>query len=468
MRWFVSIFTTLLFFSLPELILPVTQYQKICSLVAVANQIVSFGKNGSHGKDGQNGEKGRDSETLTIFADGSPLNLDLSGQNGSGGQSGENGADAMCDNQPINVNYNLWGASGGDGGNGGSGGDGGNGGLLTIYATDKSYLSQISVQAKGGEGGQSGDGGNGGSGCECQQPYWTVESCSGNPGSSNYSCSTREYRCLDGEVGKNGRSGRGGRSGKLGSLTLINSNQPLPPDRLSASVTMAELKERGFSLSKNIWETKTGAVSLFAQGSIIDDQYLELVERVENSVVLIWNAPQDFTPFRDRTFTVNLQDDRSVAITIPDDLWLETNILPRKNVTELFVFNAIRASEATQLKSNGLSGVGLGLQLELVDEAKKSDLINTSFYLKYSVSNSGEARLRPVSDYINRYEGEIPPQFVRYSDNRFIIDLGQLPIDPKYLEPDRAIQVQLEITRTFANNSAKQTIVEKDILGPFN
>jgi len=89
-------------------------------------------------------------------------------------------------------------------------------------------------------------------------------------------------------------------------------------------------------------------------------------------------------------------------------------------------------------------------------------------YLKYSVSNSGEARLRPVSDYINRYEGEIPPQFVRYSDNRFIIDLGQLPIDPKYLEPDRAIQVQLEITRTFANNSAKQTIVEKDILGPFN
>jgi len=36
-------------------------------------------------------------------------------------------------------------------------------------------------------------------------------------------------------------------------LTLINSSTPLPPDRLSVSVTMAELKDRGFSLSKKIF-----------------------------------------------------------------------------------------------------------------------------------------------------------------------------------------------------------------------
>ena len=468
MRWLVSISSTFLFLLVPEVISPLIQDAKICRLMASANQVVSFGQDGVSGKEGKAGENGRDSETLTIFADGSPLNLDLSGQEGLSGEAGENGTNAICENQPVNVNYNLWGASGGDGGNGGNGGDGGNGGSLTVYATDKNYLRQILVTAGGGEGGKPGEGGIGGSGCNCPQPYWTVETCSGRPGSTDYNCSTKEYRCLDGEAGQNGRSGRAGRKGKLGSLTLINSNQPLAPDRLSASVTMAELKDRGFSLSKNIWDTRTGALSLFASGSIIDDQYLELVERVENSVVLIWNAPQEFAPFRDRTVTLNLQDDRSVAMSFPKDLWLETNILPRNNVTELFVFNAIKAKEATQLKSKGLSGLGLGLQWELVDEAQRSDLISTSFYIKYSISNSGEARYRPVSDYTIRYEGEVPPQFVRYGGNRFIIDIGQLPIDPKYLETDRAVQVQLEITRTFGNNSAKQTLVEKDILGPFN
>jgi hypothetical protein len=468
MRWLVSIFSTFLFLFIPDLFSPLLQEAKICRLMASANQVVSFGQDGTDGKNGQDGGRGRDAETLTIFADGSPLNLDLSGQAGLAGQVGDNGTNAICDNQPVNVNYNLWGASGGDGGNGGNGGDGGNGGSLTIYATDTSYLGQILVRAEGGEAGTPGEGGIGGEGCHCPQPYWTVESCSGSPGSTNYVCSTKEYRCLDGEAGKNGRSGRAGRKGKLGNLTLINSNQPLAPDRLSASVTMGELKDRGFNLSKNIWETRSGALSLLAPGSIINDQYLELVERVENSVVLIWNAPQEFLLYRDRTMTLNLQDDRSVAISFPRDLWLETNILPRNNVTELFVFNAIKAEEATKLKSQGLSGLGLGLQWEIVDEAEKSDLIATSFYLKYSVSYSPEASYRPVSDYILRYEGEVPPEFIRYGDHRFIIDIGQLPIDPKYLETDSVVQVQLEVTRTFANNSAKQTLVEKDILGPFN
>lgn len=467
MAWLARVSLTALFLFLPNPFPSFSSKSALCFLSASANQIVAFGKDGREGTTGKDGNKGRDSEALTIFADGSPLNLNLSGQEGISGESGGSGENALCDNQPVNVNYNLVGGDGGDGGSGGNGGDGGNGGSLTIYATDKNYLRQIYVLANGGKGSSGGNGGNGGNGCQCPQPYWTVESCSGKPGSPDYSCGTKEFRCINGENGKNGRSGRTGREGKLGSLTLINRNQPLAPDRLTASVTMNELKSRGFSLSKNIWETRTGAKSLFAEGSMIEDQYLELVERVENSVVLIWNAPQVFAPFADRTITLNLQDDRSVAMKFPEDLWLETNILQRNNVTELFVFNAIRAQDATRLKSNGIKEFGQNLQLEIIDEAEKSDLIATNFYLRYSVSNSGEARLRPVNDYTLRFEGEIPPQFIRYANNRFILDIGQLSIDPRHLDIGRAVQVQIEARRNFGNYTATQTLVERTILGPF-
>ncbi|MGI0481602.1 collagen-like protein [Geminocystis sp. CENA526] len=467
MAWFAKISLTVLFLFLPNPFTSFSPKSALCFLTASANQIVGFGKDGKEGIDGKDGSRGRDSEALTIFADGSPLNLNLSGQQGTAGENGGFGENALCDNQPINVNYNLVGANGGEGGSGGNGGDGGNGGSLTIYATDRNFLRQIYVSGGGGKGGSPGEGGRGGQGCQCPQPYWTVESCTGRPGSPDYSCGTKEFRCINGETGKNGRSGRTGRDGKLGSLTLINTNQPLPPDRLTGSVTMNELKNRGFSLSKNVWESRTGAVNLFASGSIIDDQYLELVERVENAVVLIWNAPQVFAPFGEQIVTLNLQDDRNVNMTFPQDLWLETNVLQRNNVTELYVFNAIRAQDAVRLKSNGIREFGQNLQFEIVDEAQQSDIIATDFYIRYSVSNSPEARLRPVSDYTLRFEGEIPPQFVRYANNRFILDIGQLSIDPRHLDIGRAVQIQIEAKRTFSNYTATQTLVERTILGPF-
>ncbi len=468
MSWIGKVFLTAILFWTPDFFPSFRVKTAICFLQASANQIVEFGQDGKSAEDGEDGIQGKDNEALTIFADGSPLNLNLSGQDGSKGTDGGIGISALCDNQPLNVNYNLIGADGGNGGTGGNGGDGGDSGSLTIYATNKDFLKQISIQADGGNGGEAGKGGDGGDGCQCPQPYWTVESCTGKPGSPDYSCGTKEYRCLNGEDGKNGRAGRDGRDGKLGTLTLINSNTPLPPDRISASVSMNELKSRGFSLSKNVWETRKGAVNLFAQDSIINDQYLELVERVESAVVLIWNAPQPFAPDRDRNLTLSLQDDQTIKIDIPSDIWLQTNQVQKNNVTELFVFNAIKADDANKLESKGLSGFGEQLQLEIIDKAEKSDVIDSTFKIKYSVSNSSEARFRSVKDYTVRYQGEISPTLVSYNDNRFIIDIGKLPIEPRYLQLDRAIQVQLEITRSFGDNSVVTNIVEQDILGPFN
>lgn len=436
-----------------------------CTLSAWADNVVKFGKDGQNGQNGKDGQKGRNSENLTIFSDGSPLNLDLVGQKGLTGEDGSPGENSICDTQPLNSNNNLKGARGGEGGNGGNGGDGGDGASLTIYTTDRNSLKQILVKANGGIGGEAGKGGQGGSGCQCTQIFWTIKSCNGNPNSADYSCTTKEYNCTNGEQGQNGRSGSNGREGKIGNLTLINSDKPLAPDRLTASVSMADLKNRGLSLSKNLWENKTGAASLFAPGSIIGDRYLELVQRVEKSIVLIWNAPQSFEPFANTVVNLNLQDNGTVDIKIPDNIWVESSLLERNNVAELFIFNILKQEEATRLESKGLTGNGSNLTLELIDKAERSDIITTQFKVRYSVTKSDEVSYREVFDYSPKYDAEVPPSLIRYSGNRFLIDLGQLPIDSKHLQRNTAVEVQVQAIRSFGTKSATQTITVRQILG---
>jgi len=424
----------------------------------------SFGKVGSDSSSGQKGQDGRDSDSLTVFADGSPMTLDLSGENGFAGEDGFQGGESLCEEQPEAAK-NLQASDGGNGGDGGDGGTGGNGGSLTVYTTDKSYLQQIYAIAVGGEGGFGGTGGVGGEGCQCSVPYWNKQTCTGKPGSSKYSCTTEEFQCTDGISGRTGREGRVGRNGRLGNLTVINLDKSLAPDQPQTTINVSELKDRGFTLSKNHWETQNGASDLLAPGSIIADQYQELVSRQEHTVLLVWDAAQPVREFANQRVTLALAGEDDVNITFPEELWLETNELKRDKITEVFVFNAILEKDVRRLKSQGLSGVGENLQLALVDKADKSDIINTSFSLKYRVSNStDDARFRRVTDYKTRYEGEIPPEAIIQNRDRFTLNLGQLPIPTQYLENNTAVELQLTINRSFGDNSAVQKITVRDIL----
>ena len=452
------------FLVLPQFI-PANSSALLCSYYLKAAAITSFGKIGVDSPSGQQGEDGRDSDSLTVFADGSPMTLDLSGENGFPGEDGLTGGQAICEGQPENANKNLQASPGGNGGDGGDGGAGGNGGSLTIYTTDKSYLQQIYAIAVGGEGGSGGTGGVGGEGCQCSVPYWNQQTCTGKPGSSKYNCTTVEFECTDGVSGRVGRDGRVGRNGRLGTLTVINLDKSLAPDQPQATINMAELKDRGFTVSKNIWETRTGASDLLAPGSIIADQYQELVARQEHTVLLVWDAAQPFQDFANQRVTLALAGENDVALTFSEDLWLETNELKRDNITEIFVFNAIVEKDAKRLKSEGFSGTGANLQLELVDKANRSDIINTSFDLKYRVSRSAdEARFRRVTDYKTKYEGEVPPEAIIKNGDRFTLNLGQLPIPPQYLEAKTAVELHITANRSFGDRSTVQKITVRDIL----
>ncbi|MCU0534856.1 MAG: collagen-like protein [Hydrococcus sp. Prado102] len=471
MRFLGKFSLVLLFVVFPYMLPPASESERCESLnadlgnrLAWSNDIQEFGKNGQNGTNGKNGSRGQDSDNITIFADGSPLTLNLAGQSGTNAEKGGDAKDANCSSQPKNKENNLIASNGGNGGNGGDGGDGGNGGTLTIYATNPANLRQISVNAAGGSGGRPGSGGNGGRGCNCEEPYWTIETCDGDPGDSDYSCSTREFKCIDGKNGTSGSSGRPGRDGSLGKLTLINSDKPLQKDQPSATIPLSELKNTGYILSQNRWETRDGASALFAPGSIIEDRYRVLVERVERSFLLIWNAPQPSNKFADKKVTLSLDKNKNIKVSLPDDLWLEAITQQQNNITQLIVYNAVAEKEATQLKSEGLSGTGSDLKLTLIDGAGRSNLIATKFNLKYRTTPS-DPRYRDVSDFTTKFNGQIPPEAIATDGNRFTINLGQLPIETNALRSGTGVEVDLIATRSFAGYSTQQRVVVKDILG---
>lgn len=434
-----------------------------CLVLAQAGTVQAFGTASSTGMAGHNGQMGSPAENVTIFADGSPLTLNLAGRDGENGRNGEDAKAPNCGQQPEQVTQDLQAADGGNGGNGGNGGDGGNAGSITIYATNIDNLRQVFVSAAGGKGGQPGEGGAGSPGCHCTRSYWTVERCFGRPGGADYRCSTQEFRCRSGRNGLNGNRGLSGRHGLPGKLTLLNLNKPLEADRPTASVTMAILKDQGFSLSKNQWETRKGAQALLAPGSVIDDEYLLLTERIERPFLLLWNAPQSFKDFADQNVTLSLNQQREIQATFPGDVWLEGSPQKRGNVTEFVVYNALRSEEATRLGDLALSGNGQGLKLSLVDKADRSNLVATQFKLKYKVTDE-DPRFRPPSIYTTQYTGDIPDPLVVVQGNQITLNIGQLPIPPEYLKPGVGVEVELTAIRSFANYTAQQELVLQDVL----
>lgn len=427
----------------------------LCSSVLAAD-VESLGETGDHGETGIKGENGRNSDNLTVFADGTSMTLDLAGGDGVTGEQGVKGYDALCEQATgEKVGKNLRGADGGNGGDGGDGGVGGNAGSLTVYTTNKEHLKQIYVIAAGGEGGTPGSGGEGGFGCECDRPYWNEETCFGKPGSADYSCTTEEFQCVDGYSGKKGRNGRKGRNGKIGNLTLINLDKSLSPDFPEVTAPISELKGRGFTLSKNIWQSKDNASALFAPGSIIADKYKELVARHEHSVLVVWDAPQPVENFDDKKITLSLKGEDDANIFLPEDLWLETKTVKRDNLTELFVFNAVRTKDVADLTIDGLFGQRANLELDIFDEAEQSNLIDTDFSIKYRVGEESEKKNffgGSSTVYQTKYEGAIPPEAIAQEGNLFTLKLGALPIPPEHLQPGLEVELEVVAKRSLGDN----------------
>ncbi|MEH2004316.1 collagen-like protein [Nostoc sp.] len=414
----------------------------------------NYGRNGRTGTDGREGRDGGSGENQNIFVNGSPVNLDLSGKDGEDGEDGRDGDKPDCGSQRDNVNHDINAPNGGSGGNGGKGGNGGNAGSPIVYYSNLADLRNISVRATAGEGGRGGRGGNGTEGCNCQRRSWEVKTCKGTPGSPDYKCTDKVYRCSDGSDGTDGSDGKDGSQGRLGTLSIVNSKEPLAADTPTVKLAISELTNKQFNLSKNKWNLRKGATSLLAPGSAIADDYREFEQRLEEAFQIVWQERQPITSFGNQVVTLNLNDNKQVEATFAEDLWVEGNTQSQTNLTTFTVNHAIPKKDVTRLAVAEFADAGQNLNLKIVDLAAKSDTLNTQFRVKFRAQDS----LRGFSDYKTEYEGDIPNELVTRDYNRFTLALGKLKIPDEALHPGVNVDIEVVATRSLGIRSAKQTI----------
>jgi hypothetical protein len=119
-----------------------------------------------------------------------------------------------------------------------------------------------------------------------------------------------------------------------------------------------------------------------------------------------------------------------------------TYAVPKKDVTRLAVAEFVGSEENLNIKLGDLGG--------------RSDIINTQFRVKYYVQDSND--YRGFSDYQKVYTGNIAPELVTREFNRFTLALGKLPKVSDASRTGAKVNIELEITRTLGQRSAKQTI----------
>jgi len=408
-----------------------------------------YGDDARDGRDGVDGRNGRDGENRTIsLPSGFPIQLELSGEAGEDGRDGEDAERRRCARQPRNTRYDLQAADGGDGGDGGNGGRGGNGGTVTVYYADPVALRQVYVNAIAGRGGDGGRGGNGVRGCNCDDDSWRIKRCT-----EDGNCTDERYECEDGDDGDYGQGGRGGAAGNTGRLVAINQLEPLPAETPAVTTAIATLADQTISLSRNLWQTRSGARNLLAPGSNISDSYQAYTGHIERQFALDWQAPQSANSLRDNV-TVSLLASGDVGIQFPEDYWLQGSSTKQADVTTYRVDGIIPVAQVTQLAMGRVAGRSRTFEVNVIDRARLSESLDTAFRIRYSTARDRGTRTR----YTVQHEGPIPSDLIVRDNNRFTLALGRLPIRSQLMSGGTQARVEIIATRRYGENSKQQTI----------
>lgn len=410
---------------------------------------------------------GADGPSKTIFLESSPqpISIDLSGQDGSAGRRGGNAysygdreseheedwndrrdSSKQCHNSDVGkVARNITMTSGKNGSNGEDGGKGGNGGNLTVYYQNRSDLKQIWVNAAPGRGGPGGRGGRGSKGCDCPKSSWTIDG--------------KTYTCTDGRDGLRGSRGADGANGRMGRLRLIAGQTPIAGDTPEVRMSLEKMINLpSIPLSLNRWDTHQGALSLLQVNSRIDDEYQEYRDRLEKTAKIAWRAQASSTDYGSQVATLQLQNSGQINFQWLDrGLWSKVEQIDSPKGTTVAIDAVVHERDAVKLTAGITEKHDREFTLAVIDMAAKSDILETRFSVKV-MSRSSNARPGDFGNTTTHYEGVLPPTAVKRDYNRFLLNLGSLPVPDETFKVGNDVAVEIQIIRSLGTRSATQTI----------
>lgn len=414
------------------------------------------GIDGRSGRAGVNGVDGRSAQDISIVANGSALSFNLRGTDGSDASDGYDGEQPSCAYRDPYINYNIQQASGGAGGDAGRPGRGGSGGDATIYFTDNKQLKAIYIDATPGIAGESARSGRGARGCACYTLSWQTHSSKTVTrvvGDQKLSCIEPveiTHSCRSGSDGRDGSS-LSSSNGSIGSVTLIKSAQPLPANSTSASLELTQAASTVVTLVRNIFENRSGANLLLANGSIVDSTYSAYVRTAVLPAQLVWKARSPISDFAGARVSYSLAND-GLSASISTSAWTvgRSEIV---NGQQLFIVErALLEKDAARL-SAVISGNGKNTILTITDEAAVTDLIDRAD-ISLNMDSKG------VFSH-DRYDGPVPANNIRVEGNKYIInlyDLWVLKNSQKQADGDlkkgKVVKVDLSVTRSMGSRSA--------------
>ncbi len=407
------------------------------------SQWVKFGGTGKTGFHGQRGTPGQSGRNVVVQAADENIYLRLRGGDGSPGRDGGRGNDGFNCWQRRGE-WNMVGASGGTGGHGGKGGNGGSGGNTTIYYTDVDQLANINIDAEGGRGSFGGRGGSGGRPCFCTYRSWRVRYKDRN-GKVFY----RDFQCFAGERGKVGRPGQNGRNGSLGSVKLINSENPLQPTRRSLVVGPSHF-DRNLLLSQNIWEKRRGLLNLIHPNSMVSNDYLSFVKRIEKIISFKWEterSPEDV--LKQNSIKVNLN--QNISYKFPKNFWIDSY---EKRISEdhkeVVISNMISLKDLSKITPVSMELQGEDTTLVIKDFEGLGEFIKTDFFI--------DTKWRLEDDYWEYFKGKVPEELIEMVGDSIHLKVGQLPVRAKSFRKKSSLT--LRVKRSFKEKVLK--------VGPFS
>ena len=135
-----------------------------------------------------------------------------------------------------------------------------------------------------------------------------------------------------------------------------------------------------------------------------------------------------------------------------------SNRKPNAQPTTLLAINSIiHQREVTQLTPGITDKRDRAFTLNVIDTAGKSDLLDTQFRVRVrSIGSNG--RWGGFSNSTTEYEGVVPANLVTRDYNRFVLNLGALPVDADVFKAGAELEVEIIATRSMGTRRIQKTI----------